>query len=80
MSLEGQVALVTGASRGIGAEILAFQNRQQGPAAVAALFAPTEADCRQARRLVDDLAGIERRVSELRRRITTPDAPLGHKK
>lgn len=66
--------------RGIGAEILAFQNRQQGPAAVAALFAPTEADCREARRLVDDLAGIERRVSELRRRITTPDAPLGHKK
>ncbi|MGC3971540.1 MAG: GTPase domain-containing protein [Pirellulales bacterium] len=66
--------------RGIGGEIAAFQSRQQGPAAVVALFAPTETDCREARRLVDDLAGIERRAAELRRRVTTSDLPLGHKR
>lgn len=66
--------------RGITREIQAFQTRQQGPTSVSLLFAPTESDCREARRLIDDLATIERRAAELRRRVTNSESPLGHKR
>ena len=66
--------------RGITREIQAFQTRQQGPTSVSLLFAPTEGDCREARHLIDDLATVERRAAELRRRVTTAESPLGHKR
>ena len=66
--------------RGIGREITAFKNRQLGPAAVGAIFAPTENACREVRRLIDDVGLLQRRAADLRGRVATMESPLGHKR
>jgi len=66
--------------RGIGREIAAFRTRREGPTAVAALFAPAENECREIRRSIDDLAGIERRAAALQSRLSHGESPLGRKR
>jgi len=66
--------------RGIGGEITAIRQRREGPTAVAPLFAPAEAKCREIRRTIDDLATIERRAAELQTKLTTGDTALGRKR
>jgi hypothetical protein len=66
--------------RGLGREIDAFREGRLGPGAVSSLFAPTEAECREIRRLVDDWNRLEQRAAELRRRLAGSESPLGHRK
>ena len=66
--------------RGLGREIDAFRQGRLGPGAVAGLFAPTETECREIRRLVDDWSRLEQRAAELRRRLAGSVAALGHRK
>jgi len=66
--------------RGLGREIDAFRDGRLGPAAVAGLFGPTETECREIRRLVDDWTRLEQRAAELRRRLAGTDTTLGHRK
>ena len=66
--------------RGIGSEIAAFRTRREGPSAVAALFAPAEAECREIRSSIDDLTAIERRAAVLQTKLTQGESPLGRKR
>jgi hypothetical protein len=66
--------------RGLGREIDVFREGRLGPGAVAGLFAPTEAECREIRRLVDDWNRLEQRAAELRRRLASSAPTLGRRK
>jgi hypothetical protein len=66
--------------RGLGREIDAFREGRLGPGAVSGLFAPTESECREIRRLVDDWTRLEQRAAELRRRLASSETTLGRRK
>lgn len=66
--------------RGLDREIESLRERLPGSTAAAALFEPTEATCRAIYAESDELAGVERRTSELRRRLAEGETVFGYRK
>jgi energy-coupling factor transporter ATP-binding protein EcfA2 len=73
-------SFTTRLKRGLDREIDAFRDRLSGAAAVPALFAPIERQCRTL--LEDDakLTALRTRAEELRSRLATGDGALGHRR
>lgn len=66
--------------RGLDREIDALRERLSGGSAVPALFAPTEASCRELRHDDAKLAALRTRTEELRSRLATSEGALGHRR
>lgn len=66
--------------RGLRAEVDQLAEKWNTPAAAAGLFKSLEAQCRQVDDFHNDLQRIQQDVATLRRRLTTPEEPLGYRR
>lgn len=65
--------------RGLKAEVDVLAEKWNNPGSAAGLFHDLESQCREIHQFHDELERIEQDVATLRRRLTSPDEPLGRR-